>query len=129
MNVIFFGVAHTQYLFSPILNDFFKVTSYGDDLDGKRYINSVEAYDYPIFGVQFHPELISYTNHDLEGSPNSIEAIRIAFQFSLFIKSQVISRQSNFKWDRLNKYDMVNTYTKTPEFHDEKYYYKFEKIK
>jgi len=38
------------------LNESFTVLSTSDDRDGNAYISALEHKEYPIFGVQFHPE-------------------------------------------------------------------------
>jgi hypothetical protein len=52
------------------------VTSYGKDRDGQLFIASIEAINYPIYGVQFHPEELPYNqalNNDEVFSSNSIK--------------------------------------------------------
>jgi len=34
--------------------------AYAYDLDGNKYVSSVEHKQYPIYGVQFHPEKTSF---------------------------------------------------------------------
>jgi len=78
------GVGFDEYIKYPKLKEFFKVTSFGKDLDNKIYINSVEAKNYPFYGVQFHPEMVGYTNVNRKGVPDSIEAVRISQILSNF---------------------------------------------
>lgn len=39
----------------------FKPTSLSYSEDGRPFVASMEAYDYPFFGVQFHPEKESFS--------------------------------------------------------------------
>ena len=38
------------------LNEFFNITSIAEDTNKKMFVNCIEAKNYPIFAVQFHPE-------------------------------------------------------------------------
>ncbi len=38
------------------LREFFEVLSLSTDHNNKEFVSSVEAKDYPLYGIQFHPE-------------------------------------------------------------------------
>jgi len=121
------GTGFKQYEAFPALKDFFKVTGLGKDTDGKIYFNSVEANDYPIFAVQFHPEKVSYTDVDMAGVPDSIEAVRVSQQFGNFFGAQSRLSTVRAKQSNLKKYDYVDTFRKTPLSNNGTWVYYFNK--
>ena len=54
-----FGVSDLQYKKYKILDDVLQITSHGKDLNDNLYIATVEGKKYPLFAVQFHPEMVS----------------------------------------------------------------------
>ncbi|XP_041474547.1 gamma-glutamyl hydrolase A-like [Lytechinus variegatus] len=46
----------TNFTRFTALSSFFQVLSTNVDLNGVRFISTVEAYDYPFYGTQWHPE-------------------------------------------------------------------------
>jgi gamma-glutamyl hydrolase len=54
------GITPERFQTFPALNDFFTITSTSTTKNGTVFVGSVEAKNYPIYGVQFHPEKIPY---------------------------------------------------------------------
>ena len=50
------GILVSTFLRDPILPKFFSILSTNRDRDGRHFVSTVESYDMPIFGVQWHPE-------------------------------------------------------------------------
>ncbi|XP_056290340.1 gamma-glutamyl hydrolase-like isoform X2 [Pseudoliparis swirei] len=57
------------------LNNFYKVISTNTD-GATEFVSTVEAYDYPIYGVQWHPEKnpFEWRRHYIPHSPSAIQA-------------------------------------------------------
>lgn len=49
------GVKPSVMATNPALKQFFRILSTNEDLNGIPFVSSCEAYDYPVYGVQFHP--------------------------------------------------------------------------
>jgi hypothetical protein len=109
----------------------FKITSYGKDLNGQEYIASVEGNKYPIYAVQFHPEMVSYTKIQNPGIPKSMEAVRISQIFSNFFIKQALLNNNSMDLEEMNKFDYINSFTKIPSpgANLATYYYHFYKDK
>jgi anthranilate/para-aminobenzoate synthase component II len=45
---------------TPSLNTFFNSLSTNKDRNGDEFISTIEAFDYPIYGSQWHPEKNPY---------------------------------------------------------------------
>lgn len=109
---------------------FFTVTSYAYDKNGKKYINSIEAREFPIYGIQYHPEVSPFARTDGFGFNHTIEAIRISQLHALLFLSEA---EKNLHKERdkkvLDNLGMISSYT-LPEGKGVSYtkgYYNFEK--
>jgi gamma-glutamyl hydrolase len=124
------GVDDSQYEKYDVLNKTLRITSHGLDLNNKSYIASVEGFKYPIYAIQFHPEMVSYTLDDENGVPQSIEAIKISQLFSNFLVAEVMKNmkynQTMTNEDKI-KYDFINAFEKIPVFSEDYYFYFFNK--
>lgn len=86
------------------LDKFFLRTAYSENVDGVEFIASVEARNYPIYGVLFHPE--KKTNKQLRA------------YFALFFVNECRKNTHSFysadeleDWD-LGKYDRIKSHRK-----------------
>ena len=50
------GITPYKFKMKKALNKFFKIVSTSDDRKGRAYVSTIEAYHYPFYGVQWHPE-------------------------------------------------------------------------
>jgi gamma-glutamyl hydrolase len=51
------GISPERWFSNKLLTDFFQVLTLTPDHNGKMYISTVTSPKYPIFGVQWHPEV------------------------------------------------------------------------
>ena len=66
------------------LKAFFKATSVSWDDTGKPYVATMEAHDYPIYGIQFHPEKPAYAFNEGSNFNHYPEAITLNRYFADF---------------------------------------------
>ena len=50
------GITPHKFKMKKKLNKFYKIVSTSDDRKGRTYVSTIEAYHYPFYGVQWHPE-------------------------------------------------------------------------
>eukprot|EP00743_Colponemidia_sp_Colp-15_P002174 GILK01002360.1.p1 GENE.GILK01002360.1~~GILK01002360.1.p1 ORF type:complete len:337 (-),score=54.26 GILK01002360.1:144-1154(-) len=93
--------------------DFFNVLSYNDDKQGKRFISTVEAKDYPIYAVQWHPEKSQFEWKDEEIN-HSRPVVRTMQYFANFFVNEARKNRQRFA----NHDDMVDSlvYAYQPAF-------------
>lgn len=81
------------------MSDFYEITGYstnGADLyEGDRFIASMEAKEYPIYALQFHPEYTLYNEN--MNTNKSVESKYFAKYFGEFFVD--IARNSTHKYD------------------------------
>jgi gamma-glutamyl hydrolase len=117
------GITPSQFLHNKNLTDFFHITSTNYDKKGREFVSTVESKNYPIYGIQYHPEknnfeyglmdnlrspleslseLAYYVDEDepYEAINHSEMAIEFSMKMALFFVRQV--RRSTY-----GSYDMV----------------------
>jgi len=119
------GIAESQYDQYPILKDFFKITSYGEDKEGKTYIASVEGNKYPIYAVQFHPEMPSYAKAKGDAVPRGLYAVKTSQNFANYFVEESRKNNNSMRKENLVKYDHI-TYESKPVRGVDGWYYFFE---
>lgn len=73
------GLLVSEYLANGALNSFFDMLSYNQAPAGQFFVSTMEAFDYPFYGVQWHPEKNNFEwsqNADYSNIPHSPDAIR-----------------------------------------------------
>lgn len=73
------------------LDKFYRTLAYSTDANGLRFISAFEAYRYPFFGVQFHPEKPSFefvVKRDQKRLPHSRHARAVSRYFADFFVAQ-----------------------------------------
>ena len=52
------GIATDKFLKTDSLNKFYRLISNNHDRVGWEFVSTMEAFDYPIYGTQWHPEKV-----------------------------------------------------------------------
>jgi gamma-glutamyl hydrolase len=107
-----YGISLSQYDNRPELNQFYRITSTARDLDDKTYIATVEAREFPIYGVQFHPEKTPFDRNPQDVISQTVEAIEISQRFAQFFVSEARKNDNSINEADKLKYDFVNTLEK-----------------
>ena len=105
-----YSISEDSYDKYPLLKKFFKITTFGKNHDGRISIESIEAYNYPIYGVQFHPEKVPFDYSKKEWIPQIPEAIRISNNFALFFISEARKNPNIFLEEDKMKFDYISQY-------------------
>ncbi|KAG9416002.1 hypothetical protein AC1031_000396 [Aphanomyces cochlioides] len=101
-NFHFLGILEKHFDDTALLKSFYKKLATSEDKQGQTYVAAIEAFDYPIYGVQFHPEKIPYEIGDDKtgGSMNlvvhSYEAIVTSQAFTHFFIGEARRNNHSF---------------------------------
>ncbi|CAK4666219.1 unnamed protein product [Aphanomyces euteiches] len=101
-NFHFLGILEKHFDDTALLKSFYKKLATSEDKQGQTYVAAIEAFDYPIYGVQFHPEKIPYEIGDdkTSGSMNlvdhSYEAIVTSQAFAHFFIGEARRNNHSF---------------------------------
>ncbi|PIK56471.1 putative gamma-glutamyl hydrolase-like isoform X3 [Apostichopus japonicus] len=89
------GVTTTTFNQNHKLNSFYQDLSTNKDKNGQEFISSMEAYEYPIYGTQWHPEKnpFEWNMHSEKNIPHSGDAVKVSQYMAEFIVSE--ARKSN----------------------------------
>ena len=64
------GIYLGDYLYErKELRNFYRIITYEEDDDRRYIVTAIEAYDYPIYAVQFHPERTFYRYTEMDNYP------------------------------------------------------------
>jgi len=108
-----YGFDPELYTTHKVINDFFTITSYGYDRNGRKFIGTVEGKKYPFYAVQHHPEKVRY---DLSIEQDSVVNAQKAFDMNKkFADFFIAEAKMNSHWipalgnEQLLEIDVKNT--------------------
>ncbi|XP_012559207.1 gamma-glutamyl hydrolase A [Hydra vulgaris] len=91
-----YGISPKEYTVRSTLKSFYKVLSTNKDVNGLTFVSSIEAYDYPFYGTQWHPEKNAFEFSQNEQLPHSVNAVRMAQYVANFFVDE--SRKNSHKF-------------------------------
>ena len=117
-----YGINEIQYKTYPILDRFFKITSFAYDRHMVKYVASAEARDYPIYAVQYHPEEVPFDKYDPYINV-TYEAIRVQQALGNFFVNE--ARKNLNKVEDRKDWDYIDSNKVIPDYYQGSYYYIF----
>ncbi|XP_076864672.1 gamma-glutamyl hydrolase [Brachyhypopomus gauderio] len=84
-----------NYTRNSKLKRFYKVLTTNTD-GRKEFISTMEAYRYPFYAVQWHPEKSQFEWIDKPGMIHSVSAVRASFYTASFFVSEAMKNQHHF---------------------------------
>jgi len=90
------GVKPVDFYNNVYLPNFFSVLSTNTDRKGLEFISSIESYEYPIYGVQFHPERPQFDFQPSENIGHTPEGILAMQYLSNFLISEARKNDHSF---------------------------------
>jgi len=120
MNNHFRGIAPNKFIIEPKLTSIFKITSTNMDMNGKPFVSTIESFESPFYGVQYHPEKNNFeygfqhnSNIPYAAIDHSEEAVALSINLALFFVGKV--RKNTFgRYTMVNKYPCVYKYEMLP---------------
>jgi gamma-glutamyl hydrolase len=121
------GVSSKAYDTFPILNNYFRITSFSKGLDDNISIATIEAKHLPIYALQFHPEKLPYDRKPSDAIPQFGNAIKISQNFALFFVEEARRNANVFPINDMSLYDYIDTYKLKASLVNGIYYYFYNK--
>lgn len=90
-----------------IISDW-KILATNDD-NNLRFISVMEHTDYPVYGVQFHPEKMAYEFGDKE-IPHTTEAVNVNEYFVSFFVDEAKKNNNSFPTKELEQKSLIYNY-------------------
>ncbi|XP_055086240.1 gamma-glutamyl hydrolase-like [Periophthalmus magnuspinnatus] len=105
-----YSLTMDTYRKSESLNTFYRVLTTNTTDNGKMFISTMEAYKYPFYGVQWHPEKSQFerTNTFTAHSPSAVKAAQC---FADFFVSELRKSCHSFSSDEEEKKVLIDEYT------------------
>lgn len=94
-NFHMWSLSTQNYSRNAKLKRFYKVLSINTD-GKKEFISTMEAYRYPFYAVQWHPEKSPFEWIDKPGMVHSLSAVKASFYTSSFFISEAMKNQHKF---------------------------------
>ncbi|XP_076248171.1 gamma-glutamyl hydrolase-like [Calliopsis andreniformis] len=91
--------------------DQFRIMSYNHDVNGVKFISSLENIEYPFYGLQFHPEKNLYEWIIGKHIPHSERAVVAAQYFANFFVSEARKNFNSFQSEREEMRHLIYNYT------------------
>jgi gamma-glutamyl hydrolase len=83
-----------------------------EDPNGLEFISTLEHSRYPVYGLQFHPEMNIYEWGLDKHNPHSAEAVRVAQYFGNFFVSE--GKETDIHANRKFQTELTGRYTRRP---------------
>merc|ERR1712150_290766 len=81
------------------------------DESGNDFVSTIEAYDYPIYGTQWHPEKNNFEFTTLyNGLPHSSEAVKASQYMANFFVDEARRSMHQFPSEKLEKNALIYNY-------------------
>uniref|UniRef100_A0A8C6WFY5 folate gamma-glutamyl hydrolase n=1 Tax=Neogobius melanostomus TaxID=47308 RepID=A0A8C6WFY5_9GOBI len=110
----------SNYSRNAALKGFYKVLS--TNTDGKiEFISTMEAYRYPIYAVQWHPEKTPFEWVDKRGMVHSSAAVQVSFYTASFFVSE--ARKSQHKFSSQEEEDSALIYNYNAHYKKYSFYF------
>mmetsp|Transcript_31239 Transcript_31239/g.62089 ORF Transcript_31239/g.62089 Transcript_31239/m.62089 type:complete len:318 (-) Transcript_31239:186-1139(-) len=136
MNNHHYGIYPEHFASTPELSGFYNMLSTNKDRQGVEFVSMIEAYKYPIFGSQWHPEKNNFEwGETSEGVPNeainhSHDAILASQYMGNFFVDQARLSQHKFASEPEEDAAMIYNYkpTKTTGSFMQEYFFQIGEI-
>ncbi|KAM3680877.1 gamma-glutamyl hydrolase isoform 2-T2 [Ammospiza maritima maritima] len=91
------------------LRNFYKVLTTNTD-DEVEFISTMEAYKYPIYGMQWHPEKNPFEWKDSPGIPHSPSAVKAAYYMADFFVNEARKSMHHFSSEEEEAKELIYNY-------------------
>nr|XP_060631370.1 gamma-glutamyl hydrolase [Anolis sagrei ordinatus] len=108
----FWSLSVQNFTNNEKLRDFYKILTTNDH--NVEFISTMEAYKYPVYGVQWHPEKNPYEWKNSPGIPHSQSAIKVAYFTAEFFVNE--ARKSNHHFPSIEDENKALIYNFNPVF-------------
>ncbi|KAM4746944.1 gamma-glutamyl hydrolase-like [Rhinophrynus dorsalis] len=91
-----YGITPQTFRANEKLSNFYRILSTNRDQNEVEFVSTIEARDYPIYGVQWHPEVNRFQWRSDHAYPHSVNAIWTSQYFANFFVNEARKSQNHF---------------------------------
>jgi gamma-glutamyl hydrolase len=100
------------------------------DQKGKEYIAIVEGFKYPLYAVQFHPEMVTTNRSKKLKVPTNGMSVRMSANFAQFFVEEARKNNNDFGEEAKRKYKFIDSFVDNAESDNAGFYlYKYKNNK
>lgn len=115
MNNHHYGIFTEHFFKTQSLTSFFDVLSTNKDRKGVEFVSTIEAFKYPIYGSQWHPEKNNFEYGKTDGIPNeainhSADAVAVSAYTANFFVNQVRNNFHKFASAEAEEAALIDNY-------------------
>ncbi|KAL5018134.1 hypothetical protein ScPMuIL_003856 [Solemya velum] len=114
LNAHQWGLSPKNYSENQKLSKFYQILSTNKDRKDKEFISTIEAYSYPIYGTQWHPEKNLFIWNPKLVVNHGKSAVRVAQYFADFLVSEARKSQHKFFNKKCEAHSVMENYQ--PEY-------------
>ncbi|XP_063304487.1 gamma-glutamyl hydrolase-like [Pelobates fuscus] len=122
-----FGITPETFLANEKLSNFYRILSTNRDKKGMEFVSTMEARNFPIYGVQWHPEVNRFQWHRDLAYPHSENAIWISQYMANFFISEARKNLNHFANEQEEEksliYNYVAQYTANISGYEQAYFF------
>jgi len=108
------GITPKHFANTPMLTSFYDVLSTNNDKKGVTFVSTMEAKNYPFYGVQWHPEKIMFEWKPGTEIDHSFDSVELNSWTSRFFVSECRKNNHHFADTASEKQALIYQYT--PEY-------------
>uniref|UniRef100_A0A8C5R1Y9 folate gamma-glutamyl hydrolase n=1 Tax=Leptobrachium leishanense TaxID=445787 RepID=A0A8C5R1Y9_9ANUR len=105
-----YGITPKSFLENKNLSSFYRILSTNFDRDGVEFVSSIEARNFPIYGVQWHPEVNRFQWNKGEAYPHSVDAIRVSEYMADFFVNEARKSFHSFNSEKEEEQSLIYNY-------------------
>jgi gamma-glutamyl hydrolase len=122
------GISPKRFKDCKELKEFFEISAITFDKKGEVDIAAVEGKNYPIYGVQFHPEKVIYNRNKRDAVPQNSISIKLSQSLASFFVNEARLNNNIMTVDEAEKLGILDPSLKLPvKAKDGSYTYRFKK--
>ncbi|KAG8574281.1 hypothetical protein GDO81_009124 [Engystomops pustulosus] len=122
-----FGITPKAFLGNKKLSTFYRILSTNHDQNGVEFVSTIEARDYPIYAVQWHPEVNRFQWRSDLAFPHSANAIWISQYLANFFVNEARKNPNHFSNPKEEEssliYNWPVTYTANISSYEQAYFF------
>jgi gamma-glutamyl hydrolase len=119
----FHGILPHQYQQYPVLDQVFDIAATAYDRHGLEYVAIAVGKKYPIYAVQFHPEMISANRRVKSKIITNTESVKIAENLANFFVDEARKNKNAFSLHAIDKFNFIDSFKDRLSYDEDGYYF------
>eukprot|EP00794_Sanderia_malayensis_P005429 gene5429-6108_t len=107
INAHLFSIPTKFFMETPELYNFYRPISRNKDRDGIDFISTFEARRYPLYGLQWHPEKLSYVWNPVMVADHSLDSVRVTQYIANFFVMEAKRNSNRFRSREMEEKHLV----------------------